>query len=150
MGDTSLKRINKELAEISKDPPAGCSAAPKDKDMYKWKAIISGPTDTPYSGGIFSLEIEFPKEYPFKPPHIKFVTRIFHPNVSDEGSICLDILKGNWSPALTISKVLISICSLMNDPNPNDPLKPDIAKLYKTDKKMYEQTAKQWTQSYAM
>merc|ERR1712167_562566 len=101
-----------------------------------------GPSDSPYAGGIFFLDIQFPTDYPFKPPKIKFNTKIYHCNVNNNGSICLDILSGQWSPALTISKVLLSICSLLTDPNPDDPLVPEIARQYKSDKEKHDKTAK--------
>ena len=109
-----------------------------------------GPDDSPYSGGVYFLNIHFPTDYPFKPPKITFTTRIYHPNINSNGSICLDILKDQWSPALTVSKVLLSISSLLCDPNPDDPLVPNIAHEYKTDKVKYEASAREWTRKYAM
>ena len=93
-----------------------------------------GPEDSPYSGGVFFLNIVFPPDYPFKPPKVTFTTKIYHCNINSNGSICLDILKDQWSPALTISKVLLSISSLLTDANPDDPLVPEIANLYKTNR----------------
>ena len=146
----ALKRINKELSELTKDPPANCSAGPVDGDLYHWQATIVGPADSPYQGGLFFLNIHFPVDYPFKSPKVTFITKIYHPNINSNGGICLDILKDQWSPALTISKVLLSISSLLTDPNPDDPLVPDIANIYKTDKKKYADNAKDWTKKFAM
>ncbi len=146
----ALKRITKELSELAKDPPANCSAGPIDDDMYHWQATIVGPSDSPYQGGLFFLNIHFPIDYPFKPPKVTFITKIYHPNINSNGGICLDILKDQWSPALTISKVLLSISSLLTDPNPDDPLVPDIANLFKTDRNKYNNNAKEWTRKFAM
>ncbi|KAL3680972.1 hypothetical protein R1sor_023928 [Riccia sorocarpa] len=144
------KRILKELKDLQKDPPTSCSAGPVAEDMFHWQATIMGPPDSPYAGGVFLVTIHFPPDYPFKPPKVAFRTKVFHPNINSNGSICLDILKEQWSPALTISKVLLSICSLLTDPNPDDPLVPEIAHMYKTDRAKYEATARNWTQKYAM
>ncbi|GFN81933.1 ubiquitin-conjugating enzyme e2 4 [Plakobranchus ocellatus] len=105
--------------------------------------------DSAYADGTFYLSIHFPTDYPFKPPKISFTTKIYHPNIHSNGSICLDILRSQWSPALTVSKVLISITSLLTDPNPDDPLVPEIARVYKTDRNKYEELAKDWTRKYA-
>ena len=169
----ALKRIQRELQELGRDPPANCSAGPVGDDLFHWQATIMGPDDSPYSGGVFFLDIHFPADYPFKPPKVSFTTRIYHCNINSNGGICLDILKDQWSPALTISKVsmesqnicewiisssesssedsihrrlfttrntfaskyfillqvLLSICSLLTDPNPEDPLVPEIAQV---------------------
>ncbi|CAL9095416.1 unnamed protein product, partial [Musa textilis] len=98
------KRIMKELKDLEKDPPASCSAGPVAEDIFHWQATIMGPTDSPFAGGIFLVNIHFPPDYPFKPPKVSFRTKVYHPNINSNGSICLDILKEQWSPALTISK----------------------------------------------
>jgi ubiquitin-conjugating enzyme E2 D/E len=145
-----LQRIQTEWKMLQKDPPDNCSAGPKDdNDLFIWTATIMGPSQTPYEGGVFNLTIEFPEEYPFKPPKVIFTTKIYHPNINSRGGICLDILKSNWSPALTISKVLLSICSLLTEPNPDDPLMPAIANLYKSNRGEYEMRAREYTIVYA-
>ena len=146
----SMKRILKELNDLGKDPPAGWSAGPEsESDMYNWLAAVIGPSDSPYANGLFFLNITFTSDYPFKPPKVSFTTKIYHPNVNSNGTICLDILKEQWSPALTISKVLLSILSLLTDPNPDDPLVPEIAQLYKSDRSKYNDKAAEWTSLYA-
>ena len=150
MSNNAIKRINKELGDLGRDPPAGCSAGPvSEEDMFTWQACIVGPDDSPYANGVFFLNITFPSKYPFQPPKVNFTTKIYHPNINPQGSICLDILKDQWSPALTIIKVLLSISSLLTDPNPDDPLVTDIAKLYIEDREAFNEKAKKWTKLYA-
>lgn len=143
-------RIKKELEALKQDPPFNCSAGPIGDDIYHWTATVMGPSDSPYAGGLFFLDIRFPSDYPFKPPKVFFTTRIYHPNINGGGGICLDILKDQWSPALTISKVLLSICSLLDDPNPDDPLSPTIADQYIKNRDAYNAAAREWTVLYAM
>ncbi|KAM6338653.1 LOW QUALITY PROTEIN: ubiquitin-conjugating enzyme E2 E1 [Podargus strigoides] len=146
---TSAKRIQKELADITLDPPPNCSAGPKGDNIYEWRSTILGPPGSVYEGGVFFLDITFTPEYPFKPPKVTFRTRIYHCNINSQGVICLDILKDNWSPALTISKVLLSICSLLTDCNPADPLVGSIATQYMTNRAEHDRIARQWTKRYA-
>jgi len=146
---SDIKRLTKELKDMQKDDIPNLSAGPINNDLFEWEAVIMGPIGTPYEGGIFNLSISIPSNYPFKPPIVIFKTKIYHPNINSAGNICLDILKTQWSPALTISKILLSICSLLSDPNPNDPLVPDIANLLKTNPELYSKTAKEWTAIYA-
>tara|TARA_R110002074_G_scaffold24023_3_gene71993 strand:- start:2295 stop:2741 length:447 start_codon:yes stop_codon:yes gene_type:complete len=146
---TALKRLKVEAEELKIKPPCNCSAGPINDDLLLWNASIIGPTDSPYQGGLFNLKISFSKSYPFKPPKIIFITKIYHPNINSSGSICLDLLAGQWSPALTVSKLLLCICSLLTDPNPDDPLEPVIAKIYKNDINMFNKNAFEWTQIYA-
>eukprot|EP01064_Diplonema_japonicum_P016990 TRINITY_DN2504_c0_g1_i5.p1 TRINITY_DN2504_c0_g1~~TRINITY_DN2504_c0_g1_i5.p1 ORF type:complete len:167 (+),score=38.90 TRINITY_DN2504_c0_g1_i5:56-502(+) len=146
----ALRRIKKEFVDLQKDIPANISAGPvSEGDMFSWKATIMGPESSPYQGGMFFLNVQFPADYPFKPPRLQFTTKLYHPNINSNGGICLDILRDHWSPALTISRVLLSVCSLLTDPNPEDPLVPDIARLFKSDRGQYERTAREWTRKYA-
>ena len=147
----ALKRINKELADLSRECLAVGSAGPIGDDLFHWHATLMGPDDSPYADGVYFLNIHFPEDYPFKPPKVSFTTQIYHCNINANGGICLDLLKDQWSPALTISKVLLSVWSLLTDPNPdNDPLVPEIAQILRTDKAKHDTTAREWTTKYAM
>lgn len=150
MESMSAKRIAREWREMQTDAPGNCTAGPvSDENVYKWTGSIIGPDGSPYAGGVFWLDIEFPVDYPFKPPRILFTNKVFHPNINAQGGICLDILKDQWSPALSIGKVLLSISSLLTDPNPKDPLVPEIALLYENDRTKFNQIAREWTLRYA-
>ncbi len=131
------------------DPPSNCSAGLVGESLYDWEATIIGPKDTPYEGGVFLISIHIPSDYPFKPPLCRFKTKIFHPNINQTGQICLDILKSQWTPSLTISKVLLSLLVLLDLPNPDDPLMPEVARMMKEDIEGYKQTARNWTLMYA-
>ena len=121
----AIKRIQKEYANIQKEPVENITASPIDeKNWLAWRGTLKGPPDSPYEGGIFFLLITFPNDYPFKPPKVRFETKVYHPNIASNGSICLDILDKQWSPAMTVGKVLLSIGLLLTHPEPDDPLVP--------------------------
>ncbi|CAF2968815.1 unnamed protein product [Rotaria sp. Silwood2] len=146
------QRLAIHFRDIQKNPPPLCYAEPEDpgKSMMHWIGWIEGPQDSPYAGGKFRLTIDFPVDFPFKPPVILFITSVFHPNISTKGEICLDILHSQWSPALTVRGLLISLCSLLTDPNPEHGLNRNALKLYRTDQKKYYEAAREWTKRYAM
>ena len=146
-------RLQKELKDLRYGPVEGVTAGPvrlRD-DFFNWSAsaTIHGPPDSPYENGCWELSIEFPADYPFKPPKVAFLTPIFHPNINGR-NICIDILQSQWSPALTISKVLLCIQSLIWDPNPHDALVPDIGLLCRLDRARFETAAREMTARFAM
>jgi ubiquitin-conjugating enzyme E2 D/E len=141
----SLRRLineKKTLEKLQSDSSSQESSMFKvkceDDDMYSWTAEIYGPPESYYQGYSFKLSIKLTQEYPSKAPIVKFLTKIEHVNISARGNICLDILKDNWSPSLTIRSILISIVSLLDKPNVEDPLNPELAILCKNDLKEYK------------
>mmetsp|Transcript_3601 Transcript_3601/g.7630 ORF Transcript_3601/g.7630 Transcript_3601/m.7630 type:complete len:202 (-) Transcript_3601:65-670(-) len=148
-----LKRLEKELQDIraAKDgKETQVSADSVDNDLTHWKAWLKGPEGTPYSGGLFDIDIEIPAEYPYNPPKMKFDTKIWHPNISSQtGAICLDVLGKEWSPALTIRTALLSIQALLSSPEPDDPQDAEVAEMYKHNRELFVQTAKYWTETFA-
>ena len=145
----ATKRINKEHNDLIADPNSMLTAAPVNGNIFRWTATLKGPINTPYEGGTFHLNVKFPPDYPFKPPQICFTTKVYHPNINSNGAIALDILNAQWSPALTTPKVLLSIASLLMDPNPYDSLVPDIGRQLRNDPQAYATTVRRWAHQYA-
>lgn len=146
-----VKRIAKELEECRQDTKSGVQLQlDNESDLSKLTGYFQGPPGTPYEGGVFKVDINIPNEYPFKPPQMKFATKIYHPNISlVTGAICLDILKDAWTPVLTLKLSLISLQSLLQLPEPNDPQDAEVAKHYLMNKAGFDDTAAYWTKLYA-
>ncbi|KAK8070931.1 hypothetical protein PG997_011134 [Apiospora hydei] len=163
------KRIVKETERLMSEPVPGISAVPHEDNLRYFDVEIHGPSGSPYEGeppdnlrlraanymhtpfrGVFKLELFLTDDYPMVPPKIRFLTKIYHPNVDKLGRICLDVLKNNWSPALQIRTILLSIQALLGAPNPDDPLAADVAKDWKEDENRAIATAKEWTSKYAV
>ncbi|KAK0473318.1 ubiquitin-conjugating enzyme/RWD-like protein [Armillaria luteobubalina] len=148
--DARLRRVNKEIADCKNDKTSGIKIELIDESPFHLKGIFPGPEGTPYAGGTFFVDIIIPESYPFQPVKMKFITKVYHPNVSSaSGAICLDILKDAWSPVLTLKSTLISLQSLLCSPEPNDPQDAEVAKHFTTSKGSFEDTATYWTQIYA-
>ena len=143
------ERLQREYAEMENNPIENINAIPIEGDLRNWDCVIIGPPATPYENGVFYLSLSIPDEYPHKPPQVRFRNHIYHPNIDDCGNICVSTLKEDWKPILTISQVLLSISSLFVDPNPGDPLKPDVAKMYTEKREHFEYIAREWTKLYA-
>ncbi|MCJ1480579.1 hypothetical protein MMC06_000734 [Schaereria dolodes] len=150
----SRKRIAKELSDITKSPPSGMIISLiSESDIHKWQILMDGPDKSPYMGGQFTLHLVLPNDYPFKPPTLTFVTKIYHPNVTNDekGSMCLGLLRPDqWKPSSRIQDVVIFARQLLSEPMPDDAVELSIANEYKVDKKEFVKKAKQWTKMYAM
>lgn len=144
MASSAQLRLMSDLKSISNEPPEGCSASPcGDENLFVWGATIFGPEDTPWEGGIFSLRVTFGESYPEKPPRVRFISEIYHPNVYRDGTLCMDIIQDAWSPCHNVSTILTSIQSLLTDPNPASPANPEAAHLYQTDIQSYNRKVRQ-------
>lgn len=138
MSTPARRRLMRDLKRIEQDAPDGVTATPHPDNLLHWHALILGPRDTPFADGTFLLSIHFDESFPTRPPLIKFVSDMFHPNVYPDGNICLDILQNRWSPTYDVGAVLTSIRSMLNDPNCASPANVQAAQLYEKDRVEYE------------
>jgi ubiquitin-conjugating enzyme (huntingtin interacting protein 2) len=146
------RRIAKEIADIQHDPHSNVAVEPigGGDDLTHLQGTFPGPPDTPYEGGKYVVDIRVPAEYPFRPPVMRFETRIWHPNVSSQtGAICLDTLSTNWSPVLTIKSALISLQSLLSSPEPKDPQDAEVAGMLLRSRAEFEHVARDWAHRFA-
>jgi len=143
MTTPARRRLLRDFKRLQSDPPQGVSGAPLENNILKWMAVIFGPDETPWEGGTFKLSLEFTEDYPNKAPTVRFLSKMFHPNVYADGSICLDILQNQWSPIYDIAAILTSIQSLLCDPNPNSPANSEAARLFQENKREYERKVKE-------
>lgn len=141
-------KLNKELKNLKSDPMPQGDAAPKRDDIYQWQGFIIGPEGTPYEGGKFVFDLKFPAEYPFKPPKITFSTKVLHPNITEQGQICLDLLADGWNPAVSLRQIILSLHTLFTDPNPSNPLVPEVGKLLNEDRPAFDAKVREWVKLY--
>lgn len=153
MANIAAGRINRELKEVTTSEEYAKSQIKIDvvnDDCTELRGEIIGPPDTPYEGGVYLLEIKIPETYPFNPPRVRFLTKIWHPNISSvTGAICLDILKDQWAAAMTLRTVLLSLQALLSAAEPDDPQDAVVAKQYKENPEAFHRTAKHWAHAYA-
>jgi len=143
------RRIVKETQRLQSEPVQGINCTPFPNNPRHFAVVMNGPSATPFEGGIFHLELFLPEGYPMCPPKVRFLTKIYHPNIDRLGRICLDILKDKWSPALQIRTVLLSISALLSSPVPEDPLDTTIADHWLKDKAAAEKRAREMTAEFA-
>ncbi|XP_041447739.1 ubiquitin-conjugating enzyme E2-22 kDa-like [Drosophila obscura] len=153
MANLAVSRIKREFKEVLSSEEIDQCAIKLELVNDCWTELrgeISGPPDTPYEGGKFMLEIKVPETYPFRPPKVRFTTRIWHPNISSvTGAICLDILGDNWAAAMTLRTVLLSLQALLSAAEPDDPQDAVVAHQFKDNYDQFLLTAKHWTSAYA-
>lgn len=153
MSNIAQQRIQREFREVVKSEEVAKSGVHLDlvaDDLTELAGTIKGPPDTPYEGGTYRLEIKIPDTYPFSPPQVRFITKIWHPNISSvTGAICLDILKDQWAAAMSLRTVLLSLQALLAAPEPNDPQDAVVARQYQDNQRVFHLTAQHWAASYA-
>lgn len=131
MSSITTRRILKDLKEIESENSDYFHILPNEDNIFEWQGFFLGPEDSYYSGSILPISVLFPKDYPNKPPQVNFPAGlVFHPNIFENGSICLDVLQNKWSPMMNIKTVILSLMILLREPNISSPANPKAAKLF--------------------
>ncbi|XP_045455822.1 ubiquitin-conjugating enzyme E2 T-like [Melitaea cinxia] len=148
-------RLMREIKNLETKPPWGVKCSQDEEESFNVLHIkMLGPKGSPYERGSFDLIINVPERYPFEPPQVKFVTPVYHPNIDKGGRICMNMLKmppkGSWLPTITIETLIISIQSLLANPNTDDPLMMELALEYKFDRSGFLENARNHTKKYAV
>lgn len=137
MSTPSKRRLLKDFKNLKDSKNKTVFASPLEDDILTWCALIVGPKETPFEDATFSMTMTFDESYPSTPPLCKFISKVFHPNIYTNGDLCLDILTNRWSPTYNVLSVLISVQSMLNDPNIQSPANLEAANLYDNDKQLY-------------
>lgn len=147
----AIRRLRKELDQVSTFGVTGIkSIGPKGDNILQWSAKLSGPRNTPYEGGVFSLDIEFPDSYPFRAPRVKFRTCVYHPSISKAtGQMCSGIIEDEWKPNKNVAWVLKTVSEVLTTPSSSSPLEVEIARQLERYPNEFKRTAKEWTKMYA-
>lgn len=134
----AARRLQQDFRQLLKNKVEGIDASPSSDNFFVWNAIICGPEESVYESGAFQLQFLFPDDYPLRPPQVRFITKVFHPNVWwEDGLICVDILKDGWAPSYDVLAILHSIRLLLIDPNPLSPANLEAALLYRDNRAEY-------------
>ena len=139
MTSMAKKRLLTEYKHFIEQNEIYLYVNPKQNNILQWEALIIGPPETIWDGATLKLILNFSEEYPNKPPEVQFLAEVYHPNVYSNGKICLDILTNTWTPIYDVHAVLLSIQSLLTDPNPNSPANNEASKLFIEDREKYNQ-----------
>jgi len=144
------RRLQKELGDIRKSNSKSFRDIQVDEsNLLNWQGLLV-PENSPYNKGAFRIDIVFPAEYPFKPPKVSFRTKIYHPNIDEKGQVCLPIISAeNWKPATKTDQVIHSLVTLVNDPEPEHPLRADLAEEYTKDRKKFLKNAEEFTRKHS-
>lgn len=146
------RRLLQDYRALTNNPPDGITAGPvSEDDLYNWEALIQGPEGTPFEGGVFPAELKFPKDYPLAPPSMRFLVDVWHPNVYTNGLVCISILhppgddpnhyeqaSERWSPVQSVEKILISVMSMLAEPNDESPANVEAAKMWREKREEFE------------